>query len=1509
MARAPATVDDARKLLHSSLRLTLSFSAAKLPDMDSLFQGKSDPYLLLYASHEFPLGTTPPTLTAIAARHADVQEAPVMRTEVIQDNLNPAWTTKATITVRVPLTTDIVFVARCYDSDSKKGEDPATANPGADDYIGYVVFQLSQLFDDAGCVPKQEYTGQFQSSQSKGAGFKVAVASQPLDVKAQAVSFRFAGKKLVGMDDSLFTAPSDAYFKMSRLLPYGATKTLHISEVVSDADPLWNSTTVLLLNDLQGDVNNDSNAKVIKIELFDRDVVTADDSMGWFVCSVAELIASGKRHERDDKGFPLFQNNDPVNGKYFGSVTVVAVEEGTYAALTGTLPDSFPLAVSYPRFHNWTYELDFPHVPMVTPHTVDEIELVCNWAAENGYCVRPCGERHGWAPFNMGPRDKGGSIILLDMREMKAAKVEKGGGGAAAALNFPVVRSQPGIMMQDLMHLLESTPNDETTAPTNLGYTFANIPGLSHVTLGGVVAINGHGTSIDVPGKPPSLIGNGSVSSHIVEFTAICFDAADQKYKRKTFRRGQMLPGNEESAFLVNLGRTILVEIVLKVQPNFCLRCRSRVDIHSSTLFATPTAAVPVPPGSCQELLNATGRLEIIYFPYLPFNEDYPWVHTWERCDTKPADSVQITKPNPYPFMSDLPPMITSLYNMMMGYPTDKAQLISEVRAFEKSVSGSDVAGVATILALLATLVTLLTGALDTKRMTKIVMRIQQFITRSNFSPKHEPRINDIWGTSGNTLMYVTSNTLRGTANGYAVLMNRKDVQRGIQFFTTAVKSILDEMASRGLFPVNAGMEIRITGLDRPDSTGLPGADVPHLSAISWSPQCDEHGWDVALWLDALSLPQSKGLNEFYTKLEEQLTGYRYFQPPYGLLRPEYSKGWAYTLDGPHNNYDFLSFARRQLPHFEKARAILEKYDAKRIFSCAFLQEVFNRYCIPQQDSASGVSQRRREVVQARKLYEWEVQRDAPGAAEWGPPQVRGFPSSEHHGFWSLVPGGPKGLDTLVTTSMEALLPSLSMAVKGAGLPLAFDDFSKLYAPMGGHPMIAKWRRDDVWSYEQVAGILPTLVRKATMADFTTDEKGLKASMLPPTLPDGSTLEHGVQNGHVFILDYRKELEVGRSTENFIASPLVVFFTATHSVLDFIPLAIQLVPNGPVYTPADDAGGKNQWLMAKMKCQNAMVSLQDSVYHNLHVHWINEAAYVSARRQLSERHPILQIMMPHAWGTININEVTRGNLAKGAKGPLAARNLGLDGGYKKVCVQAWSKHTWDMYDVRRDLQRRGVEQLKQFPYNEDAPKIYDLEMAYARDLVYAFYENDDEVGRDFEIQAMVQELKADCKMRGALWATGKFETREKLAEFLGIFIHNATAGHAVYNNYTWYSLGYLPMGCLLLKLPIPTTPKDHEAHRFSEAQLCQALPHQLADTLLILNTPALVDVPEPNHPMMDIFLAQPNYLKSFPVARELAMKHRDDLRDMSVVVQRRNRARPTPYLCLDPAHVAQSINL
>ena len=117
------------------------------------------------------------------------------------------------------------------------------------------------------------------------------------------------------------------------------------------------------------------------------------------------------------------------------------------------------------------------------------------------------------------------------------------------------------------------------------------------------------------------------------------------------------------------------------------------------------------------------------------------------------------------------------------------------------------------------------------------------------------------------------------------------------------------------------------------------------------------------------------------------------------------------------------------------------------------------------------------------------------------------------------------------------------------------------------------------------------------------------------------------------------------------------------------------------------------------------------------------------------------------------------------------------------------------------------------------------------------------------------------------------------------------------------------MGCLLLKLPIPTTPKDHEAHRFSEAQLCQALPHQLADTLLILNTPALVDVPEPNHPMMDIFLAQPNYLKSFPVARELAMKHRDDLRDMSVVVQRRNRARPTPYLCLDPAHVAQSINL
>ena len=144
-----------------------------------------------------------------------------------------------------------------------------------------------------------------------------------------------------------------------------------------------------------------------------------------------------------------------------------------------------------------------------------------------------------------------------------------------------------------------------------------------------------------------------------------------------------------------------------------------------------------------------------------------------------------------------------------------------------------------------------------------------------------------------------------------------------------------------------------------------------------------------------------------------------------------------------------------------------------------------------------------------------------------------------------------------------------------------------------------------------------------------------------------------------------------------------------------------------------------------------------------------------------------------------------------------------------------------------------------------------------------------------------------------------------MSKFLGTFIYNATAGHAMYNNYGWDHLGYIPAMPLSFTLPVPKTKRG----RYDESVLCEAMLH--ADTLLhAINKPTLTNnVSEPNHPMADIFKAQPNYLSQFPGARAIVMRHRDALRQFSVELAARNATRPIKLLNFDPAHVAQSINL
>lgn len=111
----------------------------------------------------------------------------------------------------------------------------------------------------------------------------------------------------------------------------------------------------------------------------------------------------------------------------------------------------------------------------------------------------------------------------------------------------------------------------------------------------------------------------------------------------------------------------------------------------------------------------------------------------------------------------------------------------------------------------------------------------------------------DLWGWSKDLLLYVKPSTLRITANGYAIVTKRENIQKVLNEFYSKYKEMLTSYQNANSFPINCPIEIRVTGLDNAEETGIANAATASLSANR--PDSLHPEWDVAIWLDVLTMP------------------------------------------------------------------------------------------------------------------------------------------------------------------------------------------------------------------------------------------------------------------------------------------------------------------------------------------------------------------------------------------------------------------------------------------------------------------------------------------------------------------------------------------------------------------------------------------------------------------------------------------------------------------------------
>jgi hypothetical protein len=98
----------------------------------------------------------------------------------------------------------------------------------------------------------------------------------------------------------------------------------------------------------------------------------------------------------------------------------------------------------------------------------------------------------------------------------------------------------------------------------------------------------------------------------------------------------------------------------------------------------------------------------------------------------------------------------------------------------------------------------------------------------------------DPWGWSSDVLLYVRPTSLRITSTCYNVVTSRANVQRAVSEFYAEYSAKLAAYVAQGQYPMNAPLEIRVTGLDQPGDCGVPGALGAELSPLRPRPDHPE---------------------------------------------------------------------------------------------------------------------------------------------------------------------------------------------------------------------------------------------------------------------------------------------------------------------------------------------------------------------------------------------------------------------------------------------------------------------------------------------------------------------------------------------------------------------------------------------------------------------------------------------------------------------------------------------
>lgn len=335
----------------------------------------------------------------------------------------------------------------------------------------------------------------------------------------------------------------------------------------------------------------------------------------------------------------------------------------------------------------------------------------------------------------------------------------------------------------------------------------------------------------------------------------------------------------------------------------------------------------------------------------------------------------------------------------------------------------------------------------------------------------------------------------------------------------------------------------------------------------------------------------------------------------------------------------------------------------------------------------------------------------------------------------------------------------------------------------------------------------------------------------------------------------------GNKTIRYACAPVVIL--QLHPDGRLHPLAITIDYRGSLdnsitifnqrLTP-DDKGidEKNDWpwRYAKTCAGTADWARHEIATHLTDTHMIEEAIIVATNRTIPEDHLLYEILSPHWFRTLALNDAARRILV-----PLViARIAGFGPSTEAKTSLAfnmvdWSYKNFNFQDkyIPNDLKKRGFdmeakdggEKYRNYPYATDMFLLWGVIRDFVMTVLEAKYRSDKDVQDDKDISNWCKEIQ----IKGQIPTFPTITTKDQLVDAVTMCIHIASPQHTAVNYLQEYYYGFVAARPPALCTPLP---KDLQALKaYTEKDLTAALPigtdsQKWKDWLLAAQLPKLL---------------------------------------------------------------------